>query len=395
MRTVTISGSASWPGGRRAGETVGCMRPTPRARLEQVPHLRRDPLPRTSRRSRTPGRLGLAAAALATVLLAACAAPTGQAAPPVSGSASPVASAQTAPIGPTVTAPQLSGPSSSAPADSSAAASTVPSASEVAPTPAPEPTTANEAPDATDDPADDATPAAEVPAPTAAPAPRTTARPAPAGGRTVVIDPGHNGANAANPDIINQPVDAGFGQTKACNTTGTSTDDGYPEHRFNWGVGQALRDELEAAGVTVIMTRDSDTGVGPCVNQRAAIGNQANADAVVSLHGDGADASVAGFYVLTAERAPAGAEMAGRSAALAGDIRDGLESAGLSPNNALGSNGLWERGDLAGLNLSLRPTVLIEFGNMRNPAEAALMSSAAGQQQYAEGVAKGVLAFLG
>lgn len=376
------------------------MRPTPRARLEGVSHPQRDPLPRVSWRRRRLAPPTLAAIALAGVLLAACAAPTGQASPPASGSASPVASSSpVAPTGPTVTVPQLSAPVSSVAAQSSAAAPD-PTPSEVAPTTAPEPTTAAAEPEATDDPADDATQAAPPPAPTTAapaptPTPQATSRPARSGGKTVVIDPGHNGANGANPDIINQQVDAGFGQTKACNTTGTSTNDGYTEHQFNWGVGQALRDELEAAGVTVIMTRDSDTGVGPCVNQRANIGNQAGADAVISLHGDGADASAEGFYVLTAERPPAGSEMAGRSAALAGDIRDGLVATGFSPSNSLGSDGLWQRSDLAGLNLSLRPTVLIEFGNMRNSADAALMSSAAGQRQYADGVAKGVLAFLG
>ena len=62
---------------------------------------------------------------------------------------------------------------------------------------------------------------------------------------------------------------------------------GTPEHEFTWGVANDLQSLLEAQGVTVIMTRDSDDGVGPCVNKRAAIGNDANADAVVSIHGDG------------------------------------------------------------------------------------------------------------
>lgn len=343
-------------------------------------------------RSTLRARVRLAGAGLALAVLAACAAPTAQTAPPPSGSAAPVSSSSTAPTGPTVTVPQLSDTPASSPAPSSPESSTsAPATTEPAPA-------TSEPVDATDNPADDATPTAPAPttaAPAPAPAPQTTARPAPSGGKTVVIDPGHNGANGSNPDIINQQVDAGFGQTKNCNTTGTSTNDGYTEHAFNWGVAQALRDELEAAGVTVVMTRDSDTGVGPCVNQRANIGNQAGADAVISLHGDGADASGRGFYVLTAERAPGSAETASRSATLATDVRDGLVSAGLSTSNYLGSDGLWQRSDLAGLNLSLQPTVLIEFGNMRNSADAALMSSAAGQQQYASGVAKGVLAFLG
>ncbi len=210
-----------------------------------------------------------------------------------------------------------------------------------------------------------------------------------------MIDPGHNGANGAHPEIINSSVPAGFGQTKPCNTTGTSTNDGYTEHSFTWNVATRLRPLLEAQGITVIMTRDSDDGVGPCVNQRAAIGNDANADVVVSVHGDGDDASAHGYYVMTAEQDPAGAEMAARSHSLAVDIRDGLNSAGLSPSNHLGDAGLWPRNDLAGLNLSVRPTIMMEAGNMRNSGDADLMSSAAGQQQVAQGLANGVLAYLG
>jgi N-acetylmuramoyl-L-alanine amidase len=219
----------------------------------------------------------------------------------------------------------------------------------------------------------------------------TTAVPS---GTVVVIDPGHNGGNASHPEIINKQVPAGFGQYKACNTTGTATDAGYPEHMFNWQVALKLRDILQDNGITVLMTRDSDDGIGPCVNERAAVGNDADAAAVISIHGDGEAASVTGFFVMTASRPPAGADVAAATDALAADIRDGMVAGGLAVSNALGKNGLWARGDLGGLNLSLRPTVMIECGNMRNAGEAATMSSAAGQQQYAAAIATGVLAFL-
>ncbi len=211
----------------------------------------------------------------------------------------------------------------------------------------------------------------------------------------VVIDAGHNGANGANPSIINAQVDAGFGQSKACNTTGTATNAGYAEHKFNWNVANYLKSALEAQGITVIMTRDSDDGVGPCVNVRAAIGNDANADAVISIHGDGSAEGDSGFYVMTSERDPAGPEMAGQSAGLASTVRDALVNNGLSPSNYLGSNGLWKRSDLGGLNLSLRPTIMLELGNMRDSQDSALMTSDAGQQQFAAGIAKGVLSYLG
>ena len=38
---------------------------------------------------------------------------------------------------------------------------------------------------------------------------------------------------------------------------------------------------------------------------------------------------------------------------------------------------------------------MIELGNMRNSADAELMSSSSGQQQFAQGLADGVGAYLG
>ena len=340
-------------------------------------------------RARSPFPAAIVVAALACVVTS-CAA-TGQAAPSSAAlSASTSSSAPTS--GPVITVPGLTSSEESSPAPVPSAAEP-PSSSEqpVEPTAEAEPDTSS---------AEEPAPAPEPePSPEPEPAPQPQPNPAPQGpvrsGTVVVIDPGHNGANSANPDIINALVPAGFGQTKPCNTTGTETNDGYPEHQFTWNVANDLRPILEARGITVVMTRSSDDGVGPCVNERAAIGNDNNADVVVSIHGDGDDGSAHGYYVMTAEQDPAGAAMAAESHGLAVNIRDGLTGAGLSPSSHFGSNGLWPRNDLAGLNLSVRPTVMIEAGNMRNSGDADLMSSAAGQQQIAQGLANGVLAYLG
>src|SRR4051794_8488319 len=67
-----------------------------------------------------------------------------------------------------------------------------------------------------------------VPSPSNAPATSGSPTPSPRrtlplAGRTIVIDPGHNGGNGANPALINQLVPAG-GFDKPCDTTGTETD---------------------------------------------------------------------------------------------------------------------------------------------------------------------------
>src|SRR3990170_2113625 len=64
-------------------------------------------------------------------------------------------------------------------------------------------------------------------------APRTTPAPAPHQ-PVVLLDAGHNGGNSAHPAEIRRQVPDGRGGTKDCNTTGTATDAGYPEHAFTF-----------------------------------------------------------------------------------------------------------------------------------------------------------------
>jgi N-acetylmuramoyl-L-alanine amidase len=233
------------------------------------------------------------------------------------------------------------------------------------------------------------------PATTTTVAPTTTSVPSSVRGKVVVLDPGHNGGNASHPAQINALVPAGRGQEKACNTTGTATNAGYSEHAFNWDVANRVQAELQAKGVTVVMTRSSDTGVGPCVNERAAIGNNADAAAVVSIHADGSlSAGAHGFHV-EYSNPPLNSEQGPPSIQLATTLRDNVHAAGFALANYIGSNGLFGRADLGGLNLSDRPTVLIECGNMRDAADAAVLSSADGRQRIADAITAGILAYLG
>lgn len=220
----------------------------------------------------------------------------------------------------------------------------------------------------------------------------------PVHGLTVVLNPGHNGGDASHTTEINRQVPAGYGMYKACDTTGTDTNGGYPEHEFNWDVALRVAALLRARGVHVIMTRPSDTGVGPCVDERAAIGNRAGVAAVVSIHADGAPSSGHGFHVNQDSRRPDGATAATaqRSITLGKAIHAALvRSSGLVPSTYIGQDGYYYRSDLAGLNLATNPATFLELGNMKNAGDAALQSSASGRQQIAAAIAAGILAFLG
>lgn len=226
-------------------------------------------------------------------------------------------------------------------------------------------------------------------------APKSTA---PLSGRVIAIDPGHDGGNGAHPDQINRLVPEGFGQEKACDTTGTNGNDGYTEHAFTLAVSLDLQALLQQRGATVVLTRTTDTGVGPCVDQRAAIGNDAHADAAVSVHADGFDGQGGaghGYQLLEAERSTGGPAVVAASQRLAEALHDSLDAeSGLTPSTYAGSDGYEPVDDIAGLTLSTVPKVLVECGNMRNAGDLAREESAAGQQQMAQAIADGITAYL-
>lgn len=143
---------------------------------------------------------------------------------------------------------------------------------------------------------------------------------------------GCGGATPA-PETANSPTQAANSPTHAANS---------PTQAANSPTqAQRVRALLAAEGVTVILTRTTDTGTGPCVDRRAA-----------------------------------------------------MRAAGFADSNYLGSRALSPRNDLAGLNLARRPAVPVECGNMRNPAEAARMTTQPGRQRYAEAIARGILSYL-
>jgi N-acetylmuramoyl-L-alanine amidase len=209
-------------------------------------------------------------------------------------------------------------------------------------------------------------------------------------GTAVVLDPGHNGSSDAS---ISQQVPNGRGGTKVCNTTGTATNDGYPEHAFAWDITQQIRHALDQLGVRTTMSRDSDTGVGPCVNERANRANAAKPDAIVSIHADGGPPSGHGFHV-NYSAPPLNDIQAGPAVQLATTMRDALVAAGLPESNYIGSQGLYGRADLAGLNFAQYPAVLVELGNMKNAGDAAQMESADGRAKYAVAVTQGIVSYL-
>ncbi len=213
-------------------------------------------------------------------------------------------------------------------------------------------------------------------------------------GRTIAIDAGHDGGNYAHASEIGRPIFIGT-QTRACDTTGTATNDGYSEAAYNLDVALRLRDLLQAAGANVVMTRTTNDGWGPCIDERAAIGNRARADAAISIHADGGPAGGRGFHVLLPGLVTGYTDdIYSASHALGVDMRDAFLATGMPTSTYYATDGLAERTDLGGLNLSNVPKVFVETGNMRNATDAALLESADFRRREAEALAAGLRRFL-
>jgi N-acetylmuramoyl-L-alanine amidase len=254
-----------------------------------------------------------------------------------------------------------------------------------------------------------APPAASPAPPAASPAPATTAGarppasqpadPGPAAtalaGRTIGIDPGHNGGNAADPSFINSIVWNGR-ENETCDTTGTQTDGGYTEASFNWNVARYLQAGLRRAGARVVMTRHSNGGVGPCVTSRAHIINRAGASVALDIHADGGPAWGRGFTVLEPVADGPNDGIITASDRLGNDVRSALlKYTSMPVSNYDGVNGLISRNDLAGLNLATEPKVLVECGNMRNATDARLLTAPWFQRRLARALEAALVTFLG
>ncbi|MBC2873988.1 MULTISPECIES: N-acetylmuramoyl-L-alanine amidase [Streptomyces] len=218
-------------------------------------------------------------------------------------------------------------------------------------------------------------------------------------GKVVVIDPGHNIHNQQHTAEIDRSVDIGTGR-KECDTTGTSTNSGYAEATFSLDVAHRIRSILQAQGATVTLTHDGDRPFGPCVDERAAIGNKAHADAALSVHADGAAPGQRGVHVILPAKVKGGradtAPIVDPSKELGERVLGRfVQATGSIPSNYIGHNtGLDVRSDLGGLNLSTVPKVFIECGNMRDPQDAAQLTDDGWRQKAAQGIADGIREFV-
>lgn len=234
--------------------------------------------------------------------------------------------------------------------------------------------------------------AAETPeaAPADAPAEETDAaeepaekNDAPAAGRVIVIDPGHQ----AKGNFETEALGPGSTETKIKVSSGTaSCNTGEPESKLVLAISLKLRTELEARGYTVLMTRTTED-VDLSNIDRAAIANDANADALLRIHANGSESAAAegALTICQTAASPYNADLYAQSYALSSAVLDELCA-------AAGCRKLyvWETDTMSGINWSRVPVTIVEVGFMTNPAEDALLATEAYQDKLAAGIANGV-----
>jgi N-acetylmuramoyl-L-alanine amidase len=216
----------------------------------------------------------------------------------------------------------------------------------------------------------------------------------PLAGEVIGIDPGHNGRNGDDPAFIDRQVWNGR-EWEDCDTTGTETDSGYTEARFNFNVATYLRADLTALGAKVVMTRHSNKGVGPCVTTRARIIDKAHANVAVDIHADGGPPGGRGFTILEPVADGPNDHVIRSSIRFGAAVKAAmLAHTSMPSSDYYGAGGIIFRNDLAGLNLTTVPKILIECGNMRNATDAALLTQPRFQREVARALTDAILKFL-
>lgn len=205
--------------------------------------------------------------------------------------------------------------------------------------------------------------------------------------KVIVINPGHQ----AKGNSSKEAVGPGSSTMKAKVSTGaTGVSSGKAESLINLEVGLKLRDELQARGYTVVMTRTSQN-VNMSNQQRAQVGNNHNAAAVIHLHCDSASSSSArgAHTIAIAKDNPYCSQLYSSSSKLAQKVISSYCSA-----TGISSRGVSYRNDLTGLNWSEVPAIYIEMGFLSNSTEDGLLSDTSFQYKCAKGIADGIDAYF-